>query len=59
MFGLHPPDQHTYLDTCIRAVRYGRANGLTKQQIALELSKHFTQEIIFLAWAAAVILDNP
>jgi len=58
MFGLHPPDKFGHIETCIRAVRNRKANGFTKQQIALDLSSHFSQEIIFFAWTAALILDN-
>jgi hypothetical protein len=52
-----PPDKHSYLDICIRAVRDRKAFGWAKERIALDLSKHFPQEIIFLAWSAAAILD--
>lgn len=49
---------HLIIDDAIRATRLRMRYGQTKEQIAKELGKHFHQEILFLAYAAAKILEN-
>ncbi len=46
------------IDECIRAVRMRMRYGHNKQQIAEQLGKFFPQELLFLAYHAALILEK-
>jgi hypothetical protein len=46
------------IDECIKAVRVRMRSGHTKQQIAEGLDKHFPQDLLFLCYHAATILET-
>lgn len=49
---------NTDIDECIRAVRTRMRYGHSKQQIAEGLGKHFSQDLLFLCYHAAEILEK-
>jgi hypothetical protein len=49
---------NTEIDECIRAVRIRMRYGHNKQQIAEGLGMYFSQELLFLCYYAAKILEN-
>jgi hypothetical protein len=49
---------HWAIEDCIQAIRQRLRYGMNKQQIILNMSKFFPQEIIFLCYSAAIILEN-
>lgn len=51
-------DPHITIEECIRAIRLRLAYGHSKEQIAQDLGKHFTQDMLFLGYAAAKILND-
>ena len=50
--------ENTDIDECIRAIRTRMHYGHTKQQIAEGLGKFFPQDLLFLCYHAAKILEN-
>ena len=46
------------IDECIKAVRMRMRYGHNKYQIAEQLGRYFTQDMLFLAYNAAMILEN-
>lgn len=46
------------IEECIKAVRQRMHFGMTKEKIAFDLSRFFSQEIIFSAYHAALILEK-
>jgi NTP pyrophosphatase (non-canonical NTP hydrolase) len=46
------------IEECIRAIRIRIQYGHNKQQIAEELGKFFPQDLLFLCYQAAKILEN-
>lgn len=53
-------DSHIHLDEAIRAVRVRMQLGHTKEQIAQGLAPFIPQDLIFLAYHAALLLGkNP
>jgi len=50
--------QQEEIEECIKAVRQRIHFGMTKEKIAFDLSRFFSQEIIFLAYYAALILEK-
>ena len=46
------------IDECIKAIRVRMRSGHTKQQIAEGLDKHFPQDLLFLCYHAANILET-
>jgi hypothetical protein len=49
---------NTDIDECIKAIRARIRYGHNKQQIAEGLGKYFPQDILFLCYQAAKILEN-
>jgi hypothetical protein len=49
---------HWQIEACIQAIRQRMRYGMTKQQLIMNMSKFFPQEIIFLCYNAAVILEK-
>lgn len=49
---------NTDIDECIRAIRARIRFGQNKQQIAEGLGKYFHQDLLFLCYQAANILEN-
>jgi hypothetical protein len=49
---------NTDIDECIKAIRTRIQYGHNKQQIAEELGKFFPQDLLFLCYQAAKILEN-
>ena len=49
---------HWIIEDCIQAIRQRMRYGMNKHQIILNMSKFFSQEIIFLCYNAAKILEN-
>ena len=49
---------NTDIDECIKAIRTRMHYGHNKQQIAEELGKFFPQNLLFLCYQAAKILEN-
>jgi hypothetical protein len=49
---------NTDIDECIKAIRTRMHYGHNKQQIAEELGKFFPQDLLFLCYQAAKILEN-
>lgn len=50
--------QQEEIEECIKAVRQRIYFGMTKEKIAFDLSRFFSQEIIFLAYYASLILEK-
>ena len=46
------------IDECIKAIRIRMQYGHSKQQISEGLGKHFSQDLLFLCYHAAIILEN-
>jgi hypothetical protein len=46
------------IDECIKAIRMRMRYGHNKYQIAEQLGKFFSQDLLFLAYHAAVILEK-
>jgi len=46
------------IDVCIKAIRTRMHYGHTKQQISEGLGKHFSQDLLFLCYHAAKILED-
>lgn len=49
---------NTDIDECIKAIRARMRYGHNKQQIAEGLGKHFPQDLLFLCYHAAKILEG-
>lgn len=49
---------NTDIDECIKAIRSYMRYGHNKQQIAEGLGKHFSQDLLFLCYHAAEILEK-
>ena len=49
---------NTDIDECVRAIRTRMHYGHTKQQIAEGLGKFFPQDLLFLCYQAAKILED-
>lgn len=49
---------NTDIDECIRAIRSRMQYGHNKQQIEQGLGKHFPQDLLFLCYHAAEILEK-
>ena len=49
---------NTDIDECVRAIRTRMHYGHTKQQIAEGLGKFFPQDLLFLCYHAAKILED-
>lgn len=46
------------IDECIKAVRMRMRYGHSKYQIAEQLGRYFPQDMLFLAYNAAMILEK-
>jgi regulator of sirC expression with transglutaminase-like and TPR domain len=49
---------NTDIDECIKAIRARIRYGHNQQQIAEGLGKHFSQDLLFLCYHAAKILED-
>jgi hypothetical protein len=51
-------DDQMEIEECISTIRARMRFGFSKQKIATDLGRFFNQEMIFLCYQAAVILEN-
>ena len=49
---------HWAIEDCIQAIRQRMRFGMSKKQIIDNMSKFFPQEIIFVCYHAAILLEN-
>ena len=51
-------DEHTHIDDIIKAIRERIRYGMSPKEIAKDLGRFISQDLIYLCYAAAKIMEN-
>lgn len=51
-------DNHTHIDDIVKTIRQRMRYGMGKKEIAKDLGRFISQDMIFLCYAAAKIMED-